>query len=148
MRFEGSSAWLAMKQAKQFTEFEGQLDGLVAGKRMIVLCSFPIANSGAEQLLGAASTHQFAIVRRQGEWEIVETQKAHNVRATLTRREQEIFTWIAQGRSASDIAKLLCISKRTVDAHSQNVVQKLGAANRTQAVAIALRDGLIKLHSA
>jgi LuxR family quorum sensing-dependent transcriptional regulator len=66
-------------------------------------------------------------------------------RVALTRREREVLTWAAHGRFASQISETLGISKRTVDEHTQTAARKLGAANRTQAVAIALRDRLIEL---
>ena len=62
----------------------------------------------------------------------------------LTPREREVLTWVAHGKSAWEIGEILKIAKRTVDEHAQTACQKLGAANRAQAVAIAVRDGLIQ----
>ena len=62
---------------------------------------------------------------------------------SLTPREGEVLTWVARGGSASEIGEILHISKRTVDEHVQRAVRKLGATNRANAVAIAIRDGLI-----
>ena len=63
----------------------------------------------------------------------------------LTAREREILSWVAAGKSAAQISQALRISKRTVDEHSQTAARKLGAANRTQAVAIAMRDRIIDI---
>jgi LuxR family transcriptional regulator, quorum-sensing system regulator BjaR1 len=63
----------------------------------------------------------------------------------LTSRESEVLRWVANGKAAWEIAEILDIAKRTVDEHAQTAVRKLGATNRPHAVAIALRDGLIKL---
>ena len=63
----------------------------------------------------------------------------------LTAREREILSWVAAGKSAAQISQALKISKRTVDEHSQTAARKLGAANRTQAVAIAMRDHIIDI---
>lgn len=63
----------------------------------------------------------------------------------LTLRETEVLTWSANGKSAWEISKILGISERTVNEHAQTATAKLGAANRTQAVAIALRDRLIRI---
>lgn len=63
----------------------------------------------------------------------------------LTPRESEVLAWIAQGKSALEIGAILCITKRTVDEHTQNAARKLGAVNRTQAVVLALLQGFIKL---
>jgi LuxR family quorum sensing-dependent transcriptional regulator len=63
----------------------------------------------------------------------------------LTAREREVLSWVAAGKSAAQISQALRISKRTVDEHSQTAARKLGAANRTQAVAIAMRDRIIEI---
>jgi LuxR family quorum sensing-dependent transcriptional regulator len=64
---------------------------------------------------------------------------------SLTAREIEVLAWVARGKSASAIGEMLRITKRTVDAHVSSIVSKIGAVNRTQAVAIAIRDRLIKM---
>jgi len=61
----------------------------------------------------------------------------------LSERELEILTWIAEGKTAWEIGEILGISSRTVNTHAQVAFQKLGAVNRTQAIAIALRKRLI-----
>jgi LuxR family quorum sensing-dependent transcriptional regulator len=63
----------------------------------------------------------------------------------LTKREREVLTWAAQGKSAWEIGEILCIAKRTVDEHTQTAARKLGATNRTQAVAVALVRHLIEV---
>ena len=70
---------------------------------------------------------------------------ANDERPQLTSREREVLTWTALGKSAWEIGEILGISKRTVDEHAQTAFRKLGAANRTHAVAIAMRDRLIAL---
>lgn len=63
----------------------------------------------------------------------------------LSAREKEILQWLMQGKSTWDISAILEISERTVKFHIDNVMKKLDAVNRTHAVAIALREGLIEL---
>jgi DNA-binding CsgD family transcriptional regulator len=58
-------------------------------------------------------------------------------RSVLTPREREVLAWVAQGKSAWEIGEILDIAKRTVDEHAQTAGRKLGAVNRTHAVAIA-----------
>jgi LuxR family quorum sensing-dependent transcriptional regulator len=62
-----------------------------------------------------------------------------------TRREVEVLTWVAKGKSAWEIGEILNITKRTVDEHVRIAVQKIGAANRTHAVALAIKNELIKI---
>jgi LuxR family quorum sensing-dependent transcriptional regulator len=61
----------------------------------------------------------------------------------LSERELEILTWSARGKTAWEIGEILGISARTVNTYAQVAFQKLGAVNRTQAIAIALRERLI-----
>lgn len=62
---------------------------------------------------------------------------------SLTPRETEILTLVADGRSNGEIAKQLYISAKTVSVHVSNILAKLDAAGRTEAAAIARRRGLI-----
>jgi len=71
-------------------------------------------------------------------------QKSNDA-ATLTGRESEILTLIAQGLSNHDIAKRLVISERTVRTHVSNILKKLQVASRTQAIVYALRKGVVKI---
>jgi LuxR family quorum sensing-dependent transcriptional regulator len=52
---------------------------------------------------------------------------------------------VAKGKTAREIAEVLHLSKRTVDEHVLTATRKLGAANRTQAVAFALQNRLVKV---
>jgi DNA-binding CsgD family transcriptional regulator len=64
-------------------------------------------------------------------------------RAALTPRESEILALVAEGRSNGEIGRQLFISTKTVSVHVSNILGKLGAAGRTEAAAIARRDGLL-----
>lgn len=63
----------------------------------------------------------------------------------LTPREIEILRYIAEDRQNREIAQLLGISVRTVQAHRVNLMEKLGAHDRTQLVKYAIRKGIISL---
>jgi len=60
---------------------------------------------------------------------------------TLTPRERECLRWSADGKTAWEIGRILNIAERTVVFHVNNVIQKMGAANKTQAIvrAVALQ---------
>lgn len=64
-------------------------------------------------------------------------------RPSLTAREIEILTLVGNGRSNTEVARLLSISPKTVSVHVSNVLAKLGASNRTEAVALARSDRLL-----
>jgi len=64
--------------------------------------------------------------------------------AGITPRERECLAWASEGKTAWETAAILDISEHTVVVHLKNAGHKLGAANRLQAVAEALRLGLIE----
>jgi DNA-binding NarL/FixJ family response regulator len=63
--------------------------------------------------------------------------------ARLTDREQQVLSLIAAGHPTREVAKQLCYSERTVKNVLHDVVTKLNARSRSQAVAFAVREGLI-----
>ena len=64
-------------------------------------------------------------------------------RGKLTRRQREILQLLADGESTTVAARQLDLSEETVKTHTKNALARLGARNRTHAVAIALRECLI-----
>jgi NarL family two-component system response regulator LiaR len=63
----------------------------------------------------------------------------------LTPRELEVLALMGKGASNNEIAAALAIAPRTTKVHVQNILGKLGATNRTEAVSIAVRQQLITL---
>lgn len=61
----------------------------------------------------------------------------------LTAREQDVLRLLARGRSNRQIGEELFITGKTASVHVSNILAKLGASSRTEAVAIAYRQGLI-----
>ena len=61
----------------------------------------------------------------------------------LTAREQEVLALVAAGRTNRQIGQQLYISDKTVSVHVSNLLAKMGAHSRTEAAAIARRDGLL-----
>ncbi|HEX3608774.1 MAG TPA: response regulator transcription factor [Solirubrobacterales bacterium] len=65
-------------------------------------------------------------------------------RGKLTKRQREILQLLANGESTTVAARELDLSEETIKTHTKNALARLGARNRTHAVAIALRESLIE----
>ena len=66
---------------------------------------------------------------------------------TLTARERDVLALLARGRTNRQIGRTLFISEKTASVHVSNILGKLGASGRTEAVAIASRRGLVPVES-
>jgi DNA-binding NarL/FixJ family response regulator len=69
----------------------------------------------------------------------------HMGQETLSGREIEILQLVAEGNRNKEIAAHLSLSEETIKSHMKNILEKLGAADRTQAVSIAVRRGIFQL---
>jgi NarL family two-component system response regulator YdfI len=94
------------------------------------------AAARGESLLPSAVTER--LVAHLAEPELAEA-------GDLTGREREVLTLVAQGATNRAIAAELTITERTVKAHVTNIFNKLGVSSRAEAVAVALRRGLLPL---
>jgi DNA-binding NarL/FixJ family response regulator len=123
------------------TTFEGDVEiqrALEAGARGYLLKSMP----PKELLDGIRQVHAG---KKRIPPEIVAHLAEHLSDETLTVREVEVLREVAGGNRNRDIADHLFISEETVKVHVKHVMEKLGASDRTEAVAIAIRRGIIQL---
>jgi len=123
------------------TTFEGDIEiqrALQAGARGYLLKSTP-----PKELMDVI--RQVHGGKKRIPPEIAAQLAEHLSDEALTTREVEVLQRIAGGNRNRDIAKELFISEETVKVHIKHIMEKLGASDRTQAVAIGLRRGIIQL---
>jgi RNA polymerase sigma factor (sigma-70 family) len=152
-RLTGSPAWMRQNlRARSFRDFEQKFDGQLRREQMIAACTFPLRLSGAEDILNAARTHQFAVTVRKGVWkrvEIADMKSAKREAITdpkleqLTFRQREILQLVARGQTTKQIAGLLGISVKTVEAHRLRLMRRLKIENVPGLVRFAIRTGLV-----
>ncbi|MGZ8716993.1 MAG: response regulator [Gaiellaceae bacterium] len=104
-------------------EFERTLELVAAGE--------PALSRG----LAAKILEEFARVARQG--------SARGDSGDLSRRERGVLELVARGSTNREVAAALHLSEHTVNFHMKNILAKLHSKNRTQAVAYAVRTGLV-----
>lgn len=72
-------------------------------------------------------------------------QPADEALPALTRRERECMVWLARGKTAWEVSRILGITERTVTFHADNVKRKLGVSRRSQALALLMQNGELSL---
>jgi DNA-binding NarL/FixJ family response regulator len=75
----------------------------------------------------------------------VREPSARRYAVELTPREREVLKLIAEGNTNQDIAELLCLSRKTVETHRSNIMDKLGLHKVADLVKYAIREGLVGL---
>jgi DNA-binding NarL/FixJ family response regulator len=123
------------------TTFEGDVEiqrALEAGARGYMLKSMP-----PKDLVDVI--RQVHAGKKRVHPEVAATLAEHMSDESLTEREIEVLSHIAGGNRNRDIANRLFISEETVKVHVKHIMEKLGASDRTQAIAIAVRRGIIQL---
>jgi DNA-binding NarL/FixJ family response regulator len=123
------------------TTFEGDVEiqrALAAGARGYVLKSMP-----PKELIEVIRLVHAG--KKRIPPEIAAQLAEHIADERLTEREIDVLQHVAGGNRNRDIAELLFISEETVKVHVKHIMEKLGASDRTDAVAIAVRRGIIQL---
>jgi DNA-binding NarL/FixJ family response regulator len=136
IRTEFSEARIIM-----LTTFEGDVEihrALEAGARGYMLKSMP-----PKDLVDVI--RQVHAGKKRVPAEVAAQLAEHLSDESLTAREIDVLRHVAGGNRNRDIAERLFISEETVKVHIKHLMEKLGASDRTQAVAIAVRRGIIQL---
>ena len=123
------------------TTFEGDVEiqrALQAGARGYLLKNMP-----PTELLEVI--RQVHAGKKRIPPEIASQLLEHMSDEVLTEREIEVLRQVADGNRNREIAERLFISEETVKVHIKHIMEKLGASDRTQAVSIGLRRGIIQL---
>jgi C4-dicarboxylate-specific signal transduction histidine kinase len=84
------TAWLEKKDWKDFCEYEESLNQAIAGQRLAVLCTYPLAACEAAEILDVVRTHQFAVTKRRGSWDVIETAGHKQAKAEIKRLNEEL----------------------------------------------------------
>lgn len=90
IRVHGDPSRVTSEDWEAQFERERTLNEIIAGLRLIVLCSYPLDGTKAGQALDLARTHQMIAARRKGEWEVFETPELKQAKADLKRLNEEL----------------------------------------------------------
>jgi signal transduction histidine kinase len=90
IRVSGYAGWLQTREWPDFWKYEGSLNKSIVELPMIVLCTYPLTGSSGSDILDVAHTHQCAISRRGGSWEVIETAALKEAKEEIERLNEEL----------------------------------------------------------
>jgi len=90
IRVTGSTGWLQTREWRDFWKYEATLNESIGDQRMTVLCTYPLGGSGGCDILDVTHTHQSAIAKRGGNWEVIETAALKHAKEEIRKLNEEL----------------------------------------------------------
>jgi PAS domain S-box-containing protein len=100
MRLTGNTLWLERDHWRAFTEYEAKVNDVIGKYKMLVICTYCLDKCGGSDVIDVVKNHQFALVKQEGRWDIIES--------TIYKQAKEQITHLASfpGLNPSPIIEL------------------------------------------
>ncbi|MEW5900288.1 MAG: MEDS domain-containing protein, partial [Acidobacteriota bacterium] len=90
LRLTGNTLWLEQADWADFAKHEETVNSVIGQYKMLAICTYALQKCGATEIIDVVANHQFAVIKRQGRWEIIESFKHKAIEQAL--RAQEKFS--------------------------------------------------------
>lgn len=74
LRLSGNTFWLESPDWRDFTAYEAEVDAVISRNKVLALCTYALEKCGATEILDVVKNHAVALIRREGDWEVIESQ--------------------------------------------------------------------------
>lgn len=88
LRLTGNTFWLEKEQWKAFTDYEKAVNDIISQYNMVALCTYSLEKCDAKEILDVVKNHQFALIKREGEWELIESGDQRKIEGALKVSEE------------------------------------------------------------
>lgn len=106
LRLTGNTFWLERTGWKAFTEYEEQINNTIGKHRMIAVCTYSLDKCNAHEVIDVVKNHQFALIKRSGKWELIESSETKKVQRALLRSEKKLsilYSSMTEGVAFHDV---------------------------------------------
>lgn len=110
-RLTGNTYFLEAEDWDSFTEYEAKVNDCFCDHRVIALCSYCLAKSSAGDVMDVVKNHQFALVRRHGDWTLVENGALKRAKEDLRRANEQLERRVEE--RTADLSAALAVLKET-----------------------------------
>ncbi|MHC4640365.1 MAG: MEDS domain-containing protein [Planctomycetota bacterium] len=120
LRLSGNTFWLEKKDWKKFTEYEAAVNSVIGQHQMLAVCTYSLDKCSASEIVDVVSNHQFALVKRQAKWEIIESADYKKTAEALQRSEANYRTIFDAANDAifvndTESGKILSVNRKTCE---------------------------------
>jgi diguanylate cyclase (GGDEF)-like protein/PAS domain S-box-containing protein len=88
MRLTGNIAWLGKGDWRSFTDYEEEVSNIIGSYLMLAICTLSLDKCGAFELVDIVSKHQFAIIKQEGKWALIESSERRQAQNALRQSEE------------------------------------------------------------
>ena len=92
LRAAVNTAWLEKRDWRKFADYEKEVNNVIGKYRMIAIYSYSLDKCGAVELIDVVSNHQFALIRREGKWELIESSKRKRAEEKIKRARDDYLS--------------------------------------------------------
>ena len=103
LRLTGNTSWLEKNDWNNFVDYEEEVDSILINYPMIAMCTYSIDKCNASEIIEVVNNHEFALVKRQGEWTQFESTKKKKMKQALNDNEQRF----AEAKRIFDVLETL-----------------------------------------
>ena len=89
LRLTGNTFWLEKRDWKDFTDYEAAVNSVIGKYRMLAICTYCLDKCTAPEIIDVISNHQFALIKRKGKWEIIESAEYKKTVEALRDSEEK-----------------------------------------------------------
>lgn len=134
LRVSGNTAWLEQKDWRSFMEYEAVLDEMSEQQQMIILCSYALPCCRASDVIDVVNSHQFALLKRDGRWEMVETAQ-HKKTEQALRDSEEKFRVLTENAACG-----ICIIQGDRICYANSEAEKITGYSKDDLLKMNLRE--------
>ena len=95
LRASGNTVWQEKPPWQDVAKYEAAVDHFIGQNRMLALCTYSVGRCGASEILDLASNHAFALIKRGGKWQVIESAKRHLSEVSLRQSEERLRMAVA-----------------------------------------------------
>ncbi len=88
LRLTGNTFWLEKKDWKKFVDYEEIINNVLHKYKMIAICTYSLDKCDASEIIDVVGNHQFALIRREGKWEIIKSSEKKKAEESLKESEE------------------------------------------------------------
>ncbi len=94
LRLTGNTFWLEKKDWRNFTDYEEEINNVIGQHRMMAICTYSIEKCEIFEVIDVINNHQFALIRKEGNWEIIESSDRKRAWEAFRGSEEKLSIFI------------------------------------------------------